>query len=101
MGFALAHAEQAPLDHLEAVRFQIREQEEQPIFRHRQGAVFLHGKLAGRPRFPLEAPRGHMRVKRRLKGRDQLLKLVEGQAGAIQELRGTRRYIGKPYTGHA
>jgi len=35
MGFALAHAEQAPLDHLEAVRFQIREQEEQPIFRRR------------------------------------------------------------------
>jgi hypothetical protein len=31
-----------------------------------------------------------MRVKRRLKGRDQLLKLVEGQAGEIQELRGAR-----------
>jgi hypothetical protein len=37
-----------------------------------------------------------MRVKRRLKGRDQLLKLVQGPAGEIQEFRGTGLHIGKP-----
>src|SRR5215475_10709430 len=41
-----------------------------------------------------------MRLERRLKVRDQLLKLVEGQAGQIQELRGAGLHIGKPYTGH-
>jgi hypothetical protein len=86
---------------LEAIRLQVRKQEEQPIFRRRQGAVFVHGKLAGRPGLPIEAPRGHMRLKRRLKGWDQLLKLVEGQAGEIQDFRRARLQIGKPYTGHA
>jgi hypothetical protein len=41
-----------------------------------------------------------MGLERRLEGRDQLLKLVEGQAGAIQELRGASLQIGKAYTGH-
>ena len=41
-----------------------------------------------------------MRLERRLEGRDELLKLVEGQTGEIQELRGTGLQIGKPYTGH-
>jgi hypothetical protein len=40
-------------------------------------------------------------LKRGLKGRDQLLKLVEGQAGQIQELRGADLYVGEPYTGHS
>ncbi|MGE3541879.1 MAG: hypothetical protein AB7N91_31230 [Candidatus Tectimicrobiota bacterium] len=34
----------------------------------------------------VEAPRGHMRLECGLEGRDELLKLVEGQAGEIQEL---------------
>src|SRR6266446_1686645 len=42
-----------------------------------------------------------MRLEGRLKGWDQLLKLVEGQAGEIQELRRARLHIGKLYTGHA
>jgi hypothetical protein len=33
VGFALAHAEQLPLDHLNGVGLQVGEQEEQPIFR--------------------------------------------------------------------
>jgi hypothetical protein len=41
-----------------------------------------------------------MGLERRLEGRHQLLKLVEGQAGQIQELRGAGLHIGKPYTGH-
>ena len=54
--FALDHPEQAPVHHLERIGFQRGEQEEQPIFRRRQGAVFVHGKLAGGPEFPVEAP---------------------------------------------
>src|SRR6266568_1612961 len=100
MGFALAHAEQAPLDDLEAVRLQVREQEKQPVFWRRQGAVFVHGKLAGRPGFPIEAPGGHMCLKRRFKGRDELLELVERQAREIQELRGAGLQISEPYTSH-
>ena len=41
-----------------------------------------------------------MRLERGLKGRDEERKRVEGEAGAIQELRGARLQIGKPYTGH-
>ena len=76
--FALAHAAQAALDHLEAVRLQVGEQEEQPVFRRRQGAVLLHAQPAGGPGFPREAPRGHPCLERRLEGRDEELKLVEG-----------------------
>src|SRR5207237_6442879 len=39
--FALAHAEQASLDHLKAVCLQVGEQEEQPVFGGRQRAVFV------------------------------------------------------------
>jgi hypothetical protein len=37
---------------------------------------------------------------RRLAGRDQDLKLLESSAGQIQELRGARRHIDTPPTGH-
>jgi Domain of unknown function (DUF4277) len=69
IGFALAHAEQTSLNDLEAVRLQVREQEEQPVFRRREGAVFVDGKLAGGAGFPIEAPRRHMGVERSLEGR--------------------------------
>jgi hypothetical protein len=62
---------------LEAVRLEVREQEEQPICWRRQGAVPVHAKLTGGPGFPIEAPRGHVGVERRFKGRDELLKLIE------------------------
>jgi hypothetical protein len=100
IGFALAHAEQAPLHHLERIGFEVGEQEEQPVFRCRQGTVLIDGKPAGSPGFPIEASRGHMRLERGLEGQDQLLKLSKGQAGEIQELRGTGLQIGEPYTGH-
>ncbi len=101
IGFALAHAEQASLDDLERVSLEVGGQEEQPILRRRQGAVLVDRKPAGGPGFPVEAPRGHPGLERLLKGRDQLLKLVEGQAGEIQELHRAGLQIGKPYTGHA
>jgi len=98
--FALAHAKQAPLHHLEGIGFQVDQNEEQPIFGGWQGAVLIDGKLAGRPGLPIEALHGHVRLERGLKGRDQLLKLVEGQARQIQELHGARLHVGEPYTGH-
>ena len=100
IGFALAHAEQASLHHLERIRFEVDQNEKQAIFRGREGAVFVHGKLAGRPGFPIEAPRRHMGLERRLEGRDQVLKLVERQTRQIQELGGAGLRIGELYTGH-
>ena len=40
IGFALDHAEQTPLHHLEGVGFEVGQDEQEPIFRCRQGAVF-------------------------------------------------------------
>jgi hypothetical protein len=98
--FALAHAKQAPLHHLEGRGFQGDQNEEQPICGGRQGAVLIDGKLAGGPGLPIEAPYVHVRLERGLEGSDQLLKLVERQAGDIQELCGAGLHIGAPYTGH-
>src|SRR3977135_1740998 len=100
MGFALAHTEQAPLDHLEAVGLEIGQEEEQAIFGCRQGGVLEDAKLASGAGFPIEAPQGHMRLKCCLKGWDQVLKLVERQAREIQKLCGAGLHVGKPYTGH-
>ncbi len=94
--FALTHTEEASLDHLEAVRLQVREQEEQPVFWRWQGTVAIDGKLAGGPGFPIEPPHGHMRLERGLKGWDKLLKLVERQTREIQELRGAILHVGEP-----
>ena len=47
--------------------------------------MLVHAKLAGGARLPIEAPYRYMGLERRLKGRDQLLKCVEGQVGEIQE----------------
>jgi hypothetical protein len=100
MGFPLPHAEQASLDHLEAVGLQGGQEEEQSIFRGRQGTVFLDGTLARGPGSSIEPPRRHMRLKRRLKRRNQLLGLVQGHPGQIQELCGAGLHISAPYTSH-
>ncbi len=96
LGFTLAPAKQASLHHLERRGLEGGEQEEPPICRRRQGAVFVHGKLAGRPGFAIEAPRGHMRLERRLKGWNKLRKLVERQAREIQKRRGAGLQVSKP-----
>src|SRR6266446_9431979 len=100
MRFALPHAEQAALDDLERIRFQGGQKKQQPVFGCPQGTVLIDGKSVCGARFPIEAPRRHPCVERRLEGRDQLLKLVERQAGAIQELCGARLQIVEPYTSH-
>jgi hypothetical protein len=86
IGFALDHPEQAPVHHLEGVGLQVGENKQEPIFWRRQGAVLVHGKPARGPRLPIHAPRRHPGLERGLEGRNQLLKLVEGHAGEIQEL---------------
>ena len=93
--FALAHAEQAPLYHLERIGFEVDEDEEQPVFRCRQGAVLIDSKLAGGPGFPIKAPHRHMRLKCRLEGWDQGLKLLERQACQIQELCEAGLHVGE------
>src|SRR4029453_3195310 len=58
VGFALAHAEQPPLDHLNGTGLQVGEQEEQPIFRRCQRAGPVNGEPTGGSRFPIKrAPR--------------------------------------------
>ena len=76
------------------------EEEEQPLFGRRQGAGLLDGQLAGGPGCPIEAPRGPMRLERRLEGRNEGLKRVEGHAGAIQELRWVGPSVSAPSTRH-
>jgi hypothetical protein len=100
IGFALPQAEQASLDHLERRGLQGSEEEEQPLFGRRQGAGLLDGQLAGGPGCPIEAPRGPMRLERRLEGRNEGLKRVEGHAGAIQELRWVGPSVSEPSTRH-
>jgi hypothetical protein len=70
-GRALPNALQAPLDYLE------------------RGAGF-----------PIEPPRGHRRVERRLEGRDQVRKLLAGYAGTIQERRRPGLKISAPAISH-
>ena len=93
MRFALPHTEEAFLGHLEAVRLQVREQEEQPVFWRWQGTVALDGTLAGGPGCSIQAPRRHVALKRRRQGRDQRLECVERHAGQSQELRGAIRHV--------
>jgi hypothetical protein len=100
IGFALAHAEQAALDHLEGIGLEVDQNEEQAIFRRRKRTVLVDRESAGGPGFPSEASHGHMCLARGLKGRDEELKLVQGQAGEIQELCGTGLHIDESYTGH-
>ena len=100
IGFALAHTEQAPVHHLEGISLEVGENEEQAIFRGRERTVLVHRGPAGGPRLPIEAPRGHMRLERRLKRRDEALKLVERHAGEIEKLCRAGLHIGELYTGH-
>ena len=99
IGFALPHAKQAPLDDLEGVGLDVGKNKQEPILGGRQGAVFIDGKPARGPGFPIEAPRRHMGVERRLKGGNELVKLVEGQAGHWFNVMGIANcwgFAGKP-----
>jgi hypothetical protein len=96
VGFALAHAKQPPVHHLEGGGLEVGKQEKEPIFWCRQRAVLIDGELAGSAGFPIEAPRGHSGVERRLEGRDEGLEFLKGQPRKIQELRGAGLQFGEP-----
>lgn len=59
---------------------------QQLILGRRQRTVLIGGIPARSARLPIEALLGHMGPKRGLKRRDQLPKLIQGQAGQIQHL---------------
>jgi hypothetical protein len=90
MGCALDHAAEAPVHHLECVGFEGDQDEQEPVFWCWEGAIFVDGKPARGPRFPIHSPYRHTGLKRGLEGRDELLKLIERQAGEIQELHRVR-----------
>jgi hypothetical protein len=96
IGFPLHHTEQAPLDDLERIGFEGDQDEQEPIFRRRQGAVFIHDKPTSSPRLPIHPPHGHPGVERGLEGWDELLKLVKRHAREIEELQRVRLSLGKP-----
>src|SRR5262249_27056240 len=75
--------------------------EDQPVFGGRHTAGLLHAPLASGSGFAIEAPRGHPGLERRLKGRDQRLKLGERQAGAMQARRGAGLQSSTADTSHA
>jgi hypothetical protein len=100
MGLALAHPEQPPLHDLEGVRFQVDQDKQQPILRCRQWAGLVGRVPAGGARLPIKAPLGHMRLERRLKGRDQLLNLLDGETGSIEHLCRAGLEIGEPQLPH-
>ncbi len=84
------------MHHLECVGFEVDQDEQEPVFWCREGAVFVDGKPARGPRFPIHPPCRHPGVERGLEGRDELLKLVERQAGEIQELQRAGLQVGEP-----
>jgi len=84
----LAHAEQAPMEHLNGMLLEGDQHEQQPIFRCRQGTVLI-GRVASRlPTPSMQGPFGHGAQKRRLKGEYQRRKLVHGQARQISQVGG-------------
>jgi hypothetical protein len=99
--FALTHAKQTPVHHLERIGFQVDQNEEQAIFWRRERTVLVHREPAGGPGFPIEAPRRHVCLERGLEGRDQHLKSLQGQTREIEELCGAGLYINEPYIGRA
>ena len=100
MGLALAHPEEASLDDLQGLGFQVDQNTQQPILRGRQGTVPVGGVPAGRAWLPIEAPLGHMGLERGLKGRHQLPQLVHGETGQIQDLQRAGPEIGEPSSAH-
>jgi hypothetical protein len=89
MGCALTHPESAALYYLEHRGFEVDQDEEQPIFRRRSGAVLVHGKPVGRLGFPSSCHALRCALERGRKGRGEERKLVKGQIGHIlRTLRG-------------
>ena len=100
IGFALAHAEQASLDHLEAVGFRVGEQEERPVFGCRQRQFWYTLNRRAVRGLPSKAHAAMYALGTPPRRAESAAETRRGQAGEIQELRGTGLQIGKPYSGH-
>ena len=96
MGFALAHSEQPSLHHLEGIGLQVDQDKQQPILGGGQRTVLVGRISANSTRLPIKAPGGHVGLERSVKGGDHLPKLMQGQTGQIQHLRGAGLEIGEP-----
>jgi len=86
MGCALSHPKQPPLHDLKGVSLRGSQDAQQLILGRGQRAVLVCGIPAGSAGSLIEAPRGHMSLKCRLKGSDQGLKLIDGETGHIAPL---------------
>jgi hypothetical protein len=100
MGLALAHPAEPPVHHLERGGLQVDPDQQQPVLGGWQRTMLVGRVAPGDPRLPVEAPSGHMGLERGLKGQDQLPKLLHGETGQIQELRGPGLDIGKRSISH-
>jgi hypothetical protein len=85
---------------LEAIGLEVSEQEEQAILRCGQGASLIDAKLARGTGLAIESPQRHVGLKGVLKRLNQLLKLVQGQAGQIEEFHWMRLHLGELDTRH-
>jgi len=84
----LAHPEQAPMERLNRMLLEVDQNEQQTICRCRQGAVLI-GRVSSRlPAPSMQGPCGHVLQERCLKGGNQRLKLVHGQARQISHIGG-------------
>jgi hypothetical protein len=95
MGLALAHPKEPPLHDLERIRLHIHQDEQEPILRRREGTVLVGRPPTGGAWLPIEAPEGHMSLEGRLKGWDNLLKLVNRETGQIEHLGRAHLQIGE------
>jgi hypothetical protein len=86
MGYALSHPKQPPLYDLEGVSLRGGQDAQQSILGRGQRAVLVCGIPAGSAGSLIEAPRGHMSLKYRLKGSDRELKLINSETGHIAPL---------------
>jgi hypothetical protein len=84
MRWALAHAQQAPLSHLERLGLKGDQHAEPSSVLRGHGTVLGDCEPAGDARLPIEAPHDEMCLARRLEGRDELLTRIERQAGQSQ-----------------
>jgi hypothetical protein len=96
LGFALAPAAEASLEHGQRGRLHGGQHKPQAILRSRQGTMMVHATRARSPGGAIEAPCGHRRLERRRTGQDEELKRGERQAGASKALWWARLQIGAP-----
>ena len=88
MRLRLAHPEHAPMERLNRMLFDGDEKEQKTICRCREWAV-LRGRISSRlPAPSMQGPCGHVWQERCLKGGNQRLKLVHGQARHISHVGG-------------